>query len=126
MTKAELIAIHPVLPSRDVSKSIDYYVKRLGFQLAFQDHPEKPMYAGVSRDRIEIHLQWHDPDEWDAVDRPQLRIYVRNLADLFETYRQRDVFLSATDLRKTAWGTEEFAFFDLDRNGLVFYRDLEP
>ena len=28
-------------------------------------------------------------------------------------------------MRDTPWGTREFAFYDPDRNGLTFYRDLE-
>ena len=43
---------------------------------------------------------------------------------LFEEYREQGVFHERTALRRTAWGTREFAFYDLDMNGLTFYRDL--
>lgn len=123
---AKLIEIQPVLPSKNVSKAIEYYMNRLGFRLVFQDRDPDPMYAGVGRDAIELHLQWHDPKEWQAVERPQLRIVVQDVVGLFEEYRGQGVFHAGTALRKTAWGTEEFAFYDPDGNGLVFYRDLNP
>lgn len=121
-------AVHPVLPSKDVSSAIDFYVRRLGFELLFQDvdpdSEEEPRYAGVGRDQVELHLQWHDPEEWSAVERPLLRFVVADVEALFEEYRSRDVFHSRTAIRDTPWGTREFAFYDGDSNGLTFYRDL--
>ncbi|MDJ0654103.1 MAG: VOC family protein [Xanthomonadales bacterium] len=121
--RAVLDAVQPVLPSRDVVAAVNFYVDRLGFQMAFQD-AEPPRYAGVRRDAVEIHLQWHDPAEWSAVERPMLRLVVPEVDRLFEEYRAQDVFHPGTALRDTAWGTREFAFYDADGNGLTFYRDL--
>lgn len=53
-----------------------------------------------------------------------LRFKVQNIEDLFKSLTSVDVFHINTDLRKTSWGTEEFAFYDLDSNGLTFYRNL--
>ncbi|MEM9302980.1 MAG: VOC family protein [Pseudomonadota bacterium] len=124
MARPVLEAVHPVLPSRDVRRSIRYYVERPGFRLAFADCDASPSYAGVVRDGLELHLQWHDPKEWRAVERPSLRIRVANIDSLFGEYKGQAVFDSATALRDTPWGTREFAFFDPDQNGLTFYRDL--
>ncbi|MEM7383358.1 MAG: VOC family protein, partial [Verrucomicrobiota bacterium] len=49
--------VQPVLPSQDVPASIDFYVEKLGFTLAFKD-ADQPTYAGVRRDGVELHLQW--------------------------------------------------------------------
>lgn len=114
--------VQPVLPSQDVKASVDYYVGRLGFELAFQDSAN-PTYAGVRRDGVEIHLQWHDPNEWSRTERPMLRFVVSDIDSLFEELKNKDVFHHSTDLRTTAWGTREFAFFDPDMNGLTFYID---
>ncbi|MEO1616687.1 MAG: VOC family protein [Planctomycetota bacterium] len=114
--------VQPVLPSQDVRASIEFYTKRLGFRLAFQDS-ETPAYAGVRRDSIELHLQWHDPEEWSRVERPMLRIVVTEIESLFAEYKSAGVFHEQTDLRETAWGTQEFAFYDPYQNGLTFYRD---
>ncbi|WP_299525476.1 glyoxalase superfamily protein [Winogradskyella sp.] len=117
--------IHPVLPVKNVPKAVEFYVNKLGFELAFTDTTSDNGYAGVSRDAIEIHLQWHDEKEWAVgLGRPMLRIYVEHILPLFEEYKTKGVFHDQTSLRKTAWGTEEFAFYDLYGNGLTFYRDI--
>ena len=122
-----LTAIHPVLPTKAVKPAIDFYVGRLGFQLAGTDRADDPRYAVIRRDAIEAHLQWHSAEEWarDGVDRLMLRIAVDDPASLFAEYADKGVFHDRTALRKTGWGTEEFAFYDLDGNGLTFYRDLD-
>ena len=117
-------AVYPVLPSRDVAASLAFYTECLGFMVLFQDDDAAPHYAGIGRDAVALHLQWHDPDEWDRVERPMLRFAVEDIEALFEAYRAQGVFHVATTLRDTAWGTREFAFFDPDQNGLTFFRDL--
>lgn len=121
MERAKLQAVNPVLPSRDVQASIDFYVTRLGFSLQFQDTDDAPRYAAVQRDAVELHIQWHDPAEWAAVERPMLRFFVPAVTALFEEYKDKGVFHDKTALRDTSWGTREFAFYDLDGNGLTFY-----
>lgn len=43
---------------------------------------------------------------------------------LFQEYMDKGVFQEQTQLRNTSWGTREFAFWDLNHNGLTFMRDL--
>jgi catechol 2,3-dioxygenase-like lactoylglutathione lyase family enzyme len=124
MGRAKLQAVNPVLPSKDVSVAIQFYVSRLGFSLQFQDSPDAPRYAALRRDSVEIHVQWHDPAEWAAVERPMLRFIVSDVEALFDEYKDKGVFHERTAVRDTSWGTREFAFYDLDKNGLTFYRDL--
>lgn len=117
--------IHPVLPVMDVVEALDFYVNRLGFKIAFADDSKNPKYAGVIRDAIEIHLQWHDAKEWEfEVNRPMLRIVSQNIEVLYDEFYKKDVFDAYTLLRETAWGTREFAFYDPFKNGLTFYRDV--
>ncbi|MEO1011424.1 MAG: glyoxalase superfamily protein [Bacteroidota bacterium] len=117
--------IHPVLPVKDVVEALDFYVNRLGFKIAFADDSKNPKYAGILKDAIEIHLQWHDATEWETlVNRPMLRIVTENIEQLYAQYAEKDVFNGHTLLRETAWGTKEFAFYDPFENGLTFYRDL--
>lgn len=124
MSDAKLAAVHPVLPSQDVTAAIEYYTKRLGFTLRGQDSPDTPRYAVIERDDVQLHLQWHDPAEWNAVERPSLRIVAAGLDDLFAEYETKNIFQKSTTIRETPWGTREFAFFDGDSNGLTFYADL--
>lgn len=123
--KGYLHQIHPVLPVKDVVEALDFYVNRLGFKIAFADDEKNPKYAGILRDAIEIHLQWHDAVEWEVeIDHPMLRIVTQNIEELYEEYSEKDVFHAHTLLRETAWGTKEFAFYDPFKNGLTFYRDV--
>lgn len=124
--KGYLHQIHPVLPVKDVVEALDFYVNRLGFRIGFADDAKNPKYAGVLRDGIEIHLQWHDASEWEVkIDRPMLRIVAQNIESLYDEFAKKDVFHAHTLLRETAWGTKEFAFYDPFKNGLTFYRDAE-
>ncbi len=123
--KGYLHQIHPVLPVKDVVEALDFYVNRLGFKIAFADDSKNPKYAGILKDAVEIHLQWHDAAEWElAIDRPMLRIVTENIEQLYAEYSEKDVFHAHTLLRETAWGTKEFAFYDPFKNGLTFYRDI--
>jgi catechol 2,3-dioxygenase-like lactoylglutathione lyase family enzyme len=123
--KAYLKEIHPILPVKNILEAVDYYITRLGFTLGFKDAGDNPNYAGVRRDGVEIHLQWHSEEEWsNGLTAQMFRIYGDEVDVLFEEYKTKDVFHSRTTLRNTDWGTKEFAFYDLNNNGLTFYRDL--
>lgn len=122
--RGTLRALHPVLPVRNVTAAVAFYQK-LGFALLFQDAPQDPRYAGVGRDDVELHLQWHDPAEFDRrVEKINLRLLVENIDALFAEFKPLNLFHDRTALRDTTWGTREFAFYDPDNNGLTFYRDL--
>jgi hypothetical protein len=58
-------AVHPVLSVRRVQASVRWYAQ-LGFRPLFADNDDEPTYAGIGRDRTEIHLQWHSEGEWAA------------------------------------------------------------
>lgn len=117
-------AVHPVLPVRDINASLTFYVQQLGFTKLFVDRPEQPMYAGIKRGDVEIHLQWHQEENWKQINASSLRFVIDEVAILYEEYKTQGVFHNNTALRKTAWRTQEFAFYDPDMNGLTFYRDL--
>lgn len=125
MAKGYLHTVHPVLPVRDMVASLRYYVEKLGFTIAFADDQHKPMYAGITRDGIEIHLQWHDASNWKQMNASSLRFVTRDIEALYKEYESQDVFHTNTSLKETPWGTREFAFYDPDMNGLTFYIDVE-
>ena len=124
--RAELNAVIPVLPARDVSEAVRFYVERLGFELLFQDSDDHPQYAGVRRGAVELHLQFQFEKDFEAgtAGQAMLRLVVDDPDVLFEEYKDRDVFHEGTQLGDTSWGTREFAFWDLNHNGLTFMRDL--
>ena len=123
--RAHFRAIIPLLPVRNVSQAIGYYTERLGFRLSFQEDPHDPQYAEVQRDGMCLHLQWHDPADFgEAVDGLMLRFVIDDVDALFAEYQDKQVFQDHTAVSETPWNTREFAFYDLDGNGLTFFRDL--
>lgn len=127
MTKrAQLREVIPVPPSRDVAAAIRYYVDRLGFEVILQDAEDHPDYASIRRGGIELHLQFQFEKDFRAgtAGQAMLRLVVHDPGALFDEYKDRGVFHSETALQDTPWGTREFAFWDLNHNGLTFMRDL--
>src|SRR5690348_16713812 len=105
---ASLLQVQPVLMSRDVEASIRFYAK-LGFEVSFRDDPNDVRYAGVLRDGIELHLQWHDAKEWDFQnDRPTYRFVVDDVDQLHADFHERGILTDITDVRDTPWHTREF------------------
>ena len=118
-----LEAVHPVLMVHDVDASLSFFA-RLGFSCLFRATEDNPNYAGVRRDAVELHLQWHDEEQWRYdVDRPTYRFVVENVDALHAEFQQCDPALQMTQVMDTDWGTREFHVRDLDGNGLQFYRD---
>src|SRR5689334_23308833 len=101
---ARLEAVQPVLMVRDVTASIEFF-QLLGFELAFRDSPADPKYAGVRRDGVELHLQWHDAADFSSGDRPTYRFVVRDVDELFDEFSARQRHLDRTPVRDTPWGT---------------------
>lgn len=123
---AELSDVIPVLPARDVSEAVQFYIERLGFEPLFQDSDDRPQYAGIRRGPVELHLQFQFGKDFEAgtAGQAMLRLVVDDPDVLFEEYEDKDVFHEGTQLRDTSWGTREFAFWDLNHNGLTFMRNL--
>jgi len=115
-------AVQPVLAARDVRAAIAFYA-RLGFVEVFVDDPAAPRYAGVRRDGLELHLQWHEAAHWDGVgDRPAYRFVVSDVDALSDELA--DPTLDRTPVRDTPWGTRELHVRDPSGNCLQFYRPL--
>jgi catechol 2,3-dioxygenase-like lactoylglutathione lyase family enzyme len=128
---ATLHSVHPVLMASDVGASIRFY-EGLGFSLTFQDNSSDPKYAAVTRDGVELNLQWHDANQWaDSSGRPTYRFYVEDVDGLYAELRKNGCLKPLHSVNSpwltpgdTPWGTREFHLYDPDRNGLQFYRML--
>jgi hypothetical protein len=67
----EFVKVIPVLESADIARDVAWYKEKTGFEVSFL---HEKMYAGLYRDGLEIHLQWHagtkdDPMNGGAVIR---------------------------------------------------------
>ena len=116
----------PILDVRNISRALDYYVEKLGFQVEFRYTEDPDNYAGIYRDSVYLHMQCQHEDEFvtGTAGRLRVRIIVDDPDTLYHEYKAKGIFTSDVQIRDTAWGTREFGFRDLDGNALIFYRDL--
>ena len=115
------IQIEPVLPSQDIQRDLVWHEKYTGFKYKFGDD----MYAGMERDGLYIHLQWHaDTEEDPLLGGSVIKIFVKDIQPIFEEFVKRGT-ISKDKLREnTPWGTHEFGFYDLNKNAIFVVQDV--
>ncbi|HLJ88775.1 MAG TPA: VOC family protein [Candidatus Angelobacter sp.] len=118
-----LNAAIPVLLVRDVAASVDFFEKKLGFEIDFL-HGKPPFYGEVSRDGARLHLRYvREPFFAQASEQEGslicVFIEVSNLQDLFKEFEARNVEF-AQKPTKQAWGGTDFHVRDPDGNVLCF------
>jgi catechol 2,3-dioxygenase-like lactoylglutathione lyase family enzyme len=137
MSEAKFLDINPVLPVTNMASAVRFYTEKLGFRLLFSDPadldlhnpvPPHPSYVVVGRDQVRVHLQSHNPEDTsDRAEPLHIRFLVDNVDSLYAEYQASGAInlagFSGMPLADTPWGTREFALYDLDKNGLFFYRD---
>lgn len=120
--KTELLKVIPVLPSQDIARDVAWYREKAGFEAYFSD----TMYAVLYRENLSLHLQWHaDTEDDPLLGGSVIRIFVRNIRPLFEEFVQRGTVAPDAFRAHTPWGTNEFGFFDLNRNAVFVMEDVE-
>ena len=122
MSATTYVHIIPVLPSADIARDVAWYQQKLGMIADDADN----MYAVLYRDQFVLHLQWHA----DTPDDPLLggsvvRVLVRNIQPLFEELVQRGTVAEDAFRSNTPWRTNEFGFFDLNRNAIFIMEDVQ-
>ena len=118
---SELLKIIPVLPSANIARDVSWYKEQAGFDAWFYDD----MYAVLYRESLVIHLQWHAGTESDPLNGGSvIRISVKNIEPLFNEFVQRGTVSADSFKRGTPWETNEFGFFDLNRNAVFIMEDI--
>jgi hypothetical protein len=119
-TPSSTLYIIPVLSSSDIERDLKWYEKYTGFKFHFGDNG----YAGLQRDNLEFHLQWHHNNEEDPVQPSVMKIFVKDIQPYFEEFVER-VTVPKDKLRmNTPWGTHEFGFYDLNNNAIFIVQDV--
>jgi uncharacterized glyoxalase superfamily protein PhnB len=124
----KLRKISPIFIVDSIPDTIDYYVKRLGFEILYQADGENgdPFFAMLSRDDNSIMFKKIAPgvhprsiSQYAVKDTAIFDAFwhVDNAAQLFEHIRNKGVKI-VRELHDTDYGTKEFAFEDL--NGYQF------
>lgn len=114
------LATIPVLSSADLERDVAWYAEKTGFRCV----SDQEGYAIMQRDNLEFHLQWHHGTHDDPVLAGVMRIWMKDgLLALFEEFVERGT-VSQDKLRMgTAWGTNEFGFYDLNNNAVFVMED---
>jgi hypothetical protein len=113
--------IIPVLPSADIARDVSWYREMTGFEPLFYDS----MYAVLKRDDLCVHLQWHAGTAEDPLGGGSvIRIDVAELSPIFEEFLRRGTVESSQLALNTPWRTNEFGFYDLNKNAIFIMEDL--
>lgn len=116
-----LTAIHPKLPMRNKTTTLNFYL-HLGFTLFGSADYED--YLMLERDSIQIHFflfsELNSSENYGQV-------YIRtNAIDaLYQSFSERNIAIHPNgDLQTKPWGQREFSLLDPDNNLLTFGQSL--
>jgi hypothetical protein len=114
--------IIPVLPSADIARDIAWYKDKTGFETKYADN----MYAVLCRNNSYIHLQWHaDTETYPLPGGSVIRIDVENIKPLFDEFVARGTVAENAFKENTPWQTNEFGFFDLNKNAIFIMEGID-
>jgi len=117
----EFLEILPVMPSQDIDRDVEWYNKYAGFSHLYKDK----MYAILKRDKLCIHLQWHaDTDNDPLLGGSVIRIMVNDIQPVFEEFLERGTVKKDKLKLNTPWHTNEFGFYDLNKNAVFIVEGL--
>jgi len=121
MAETNFIQIEPVLPSQNIKRDLEWHKKHTGFEYKFGDE----MYAGIHRNGLYIHLQWHaDTKEDPLLGGSVIKIFVKDIQPIFEEFVKRGTIAKNKLHKNTSWGTHEFGFYDLNKNAIFVVQDI--
>ena len=84
------------------------------------------MYAVLKREDIYIHLQWHaDTDDDPLLGGSVIRIFVKNITSIFNEFVERKTVTTDKLRLNTDWNTNEFGFYDLNKNAIFIVEDIK-
>ena len=115
--KTKFIGIIPVLPTTNIERDLKWYKEKAGFEQTFAADG----YAGLARENIHIHLQWHaDTPEDPLLGGSVVKVFMEGVESLFNELVERGTVAEDALNRNTAWGTHEFGFYDESKNAVFF------
>lgn len=112
--------IIPVLSSSDIERDLIWYEKYTGFKYVFGDNS----YAGLQRERHEIHLQFHHNNADDPVYGSMIKLFVKDITPYVKEFINRGTISLEKFKKNTPWGTHEFGFYDLNKNAIFIVQDV--
>ncbi|MNL06365.1 Bleomycin resistance protein [compost metagenome] len=119
MANAILSSAIPQLPTGDIEKTANYFVSRLGFEVAAKYVEQK--FLIVKRGAAEIHF-WQTPTENEATElgsESSCYIRVQNINALFAEFKEKGATFRY-ELKKQPWGMNEMQIDDPYMNAIRF------
>ena len=110
---AKLSRIAPEIPVANLSDSLGYYERQLGFKVVIE-MPERD-YAIVERDDIAIHLF----QQSRAHSRVGIHVFTDKLEELHAELEKRGAHLTQ-GIEMKPWGNRDFRIHDLSHNEIKF------
>ena len=103
----------PVLPVLNISDSIDFYERELGFSSTHYGS-----YAVLRKKNVEIHLVQH----FNKINTTSASclIMVENIEDLYINLSAKDLIDPTGILSDKPWGLKEFSILDNNKNRIRF------
>ncbi len=110
---------YPVLRIHDYEEAKAFYIDFLGFKIDFEWRHEEnfPVYMGVSRGGLALHLSEHKGQP--AGHPGAVQLAVDNVLDLYAELKGKKGDMEEAPIDQ-AWGTTEFGIKDPFDNALVF------
>jgi uncharacterized glyoxalase superfamily protein PhnB len=114
-----LTGVTPILRSFDEAKAREFYLDYLGFRVLFEHRfePQLPLYMGIARDGVELHLSEH---HGDASPGASLRIAVADIDALQAELAARAYRYARPQVETMPWGTRDMTVTDPFGNRLTF------
>jgi catechol 2,3-dioxygenase-like lactoylglutathione lyase family enzyme len=93
----------PVLRMFDVAKAREFYLDFLGFSVEFEHRysPDLPLYLGIIRDGLKIHLSEH---HGDACPGSTLFVPTQNIEQLRDELNGKQYGYARPEITEPGWG----------------------
>lgn len=111
----------PILRIFDEAKARAFYVDWLGFSIQFEHRfgPDMPLYLGLTRDGVELHLSEHHGDTTPGT---RVRVSVDDIDALYSEIKSRPYkHLNPGPPNQQSWGERDLTLTDPFGNKLTFH-----
>lgn len=70
-------------------------------------------------------MQWHHNTDEDPIHGSVIKIFVDDIQFVFEDMTERGIVTKDKLRLHTPWNTNEFGFYDLNKNAIFFVADID-
>lgn len=117
MKPNNISSIAPILPVRDLSRSLSFY-EQLGFTTEFL-WQEPPTYAVLTANEANLHLSLLAPQHRDRKVRSVLYLFVQDVDQMYESCQAAGLAIEV-ELGDRDYGMRDFELLDPDGHLLTF------